>query len=402
MKKHFIKILEARHRDNLMRHRFLLESSQQAEVLMANRKFLNFSSNNYLGLANDSRVVTSFRAAALKYGVGAGASHMINGHSQAHHELEEQLADFTGHERALLFSTGYMANLSAIDTLTDRKDVVLQDKLNHASLIDAGRLSRANSIRYKHCDIQSLKRQLEKNSQAQKKLIATDAVFSMDGDTAPISQLATVAKQHQCILMIDDAHGFGINGNNGSGTSHSLTTCKNLQTVYMATLGKAIGTSGAFIAGDNLLIETLIQFASPYIYTTAMPAAIAAATSTSLKIVKEEEYRREILKKLIYLFKKECKMANVPLIPSVTPIQPIIVGDALSTINIGNILKERYGILVGAIRPPTVPGNTSRLRITITALHTLSNITQLIYALKETLKLTKKKRSKSYDPCNFN
>lgn len=364
---------------HLYRKRLEVQSPQGAEIRVEGRDYLNFCSNDYLGLANHPDLVQSFKNAADTYGVGSGASHLINGHSAAHQNLELELAEFTGRDRALLFSTGYMANLGVISALCGRNDAVFEDRLNHASLIDAALLSRATLKRYRHNDYAHLDETL-KQAKGNRKLVVTDGVFSMDGDLAPMPELASVAQQHQAWLMVDDAHGIGFLGAKGSGTLEQFNLSQQDVPILMGTLGKALGTFGAFIAGSEELIETLIQNARTYIYTTALPPAVAAATRTSLGLIKTESWRRQHLAELIGAFRSGADRIGLNLMPSQTPIQPLHVGDAKQAIAISEELR-RAGFLISAIRPPTVPEGTSRLRITLTAGHTNQHIAALLEAL---------------------
>ncbi|WP_257285511.1 8-amino-7-oxononanoate synthase [Endozoicomonas sp. SESOKO1] len=372
--------LEARHLDGLYRRRQTLDSPQGPEVIINGQHFLAFCSNDYLGLANHPDVIASFRQATDHYGLGGGASHLVVGHSRAHHQLEEALAEFTGRERVLLFANGYMANLGVISALLARQDAVFQDRLNHASLLDAGRLSGARFQRYLHNDVDNLNNRLQKTS-ARRKLIVTDGVFSMDGDVAPVKALSTLAEQHQAWLMVDDAHGFGFLGATGGGVAEAYGLNQKQLPVLVGTLGKAFGTYGAFVAGSDALIDTLIQFARTYIYTTSLPPAVASATLTSLQLLREQHWRREHLQTLIDYFRSGCEQLGLPLMPSSTPIQPLLVGCARRTVAMSQRLSEQ-GILVTAIRPPTVPEGSSRLRITFSASHELHHVDRLLDALK--------------------
>ena len=371
--------LTQRHAQNLYRTRRTLDSAQGADVVVDGKRCLNFCSNDYLGLANHPRIVEAFAAAAKEFGVGSGASHLVCGHSRLHHALEQKLAQWCGRERALLVSTGYMANLAAITALLDDKDAVFEDRLNHASLLDAGLLSGARFQRFLHNDINNLESRLQR-SEAVKKLIVVDGVFSMDGDIAPLPDLAAVARKYDAWLMVDDAHGVGVLGATGAGTCEHFGLRSDDVPVLMGTLGKAVGTFGAFVAGSELLIENLIQFARPYIYTTALPPAIAAATLASLELQQEESWRRVHLQQLIEHFRTGAQQLGLQLLPSVTAIQPLLVGEAEHALQISERLRQA-GILVSAIRPPTVPAGTSRLRITLSAAHSLAQVERLLSAL---------------------
>jgi 8-amino-7-oxononanoate synthase len=349
---------------------------------------LNFCSNDYLGLANHPDVVSALKRGADEYGVGAGASHLINGHSRAHHALEEELADFVGRPRALLFSTGYMANLGVITSLVGKGDVVLEDRINHASLIDAGLLSGARLQRYLHADAGSLDSHLQKyltkqtlSNNGGRRLIATDGVFSMDGDLAPLTALATVAKSHDAWLMVDDAHGLGVIGKQGRGSVDHFGLDNDQVPILMGTLGKAFGTFGAFVAGSEVLIETLIQQARSYIYTTALPPAVAEATRASLKLIRAGDDRREKLATLIAQFRLGATQLGLSLMDSTTPIQPLMIGDTKQAMTVSETLLNEHQILVSAIRPPTVPEGSARLRVTLCANHTTSQVDQLLSAL---------------------
>ncbi len=372
--------LKQRKEQQLYRTHRLSESSQQACMRIDGKQLLNFSSNDYLGLANHPDIIASFKAATDIYGVGTGSAHLISGHTKAHQALEEALADFTGRERALLFSTGYMANIGVLNALAERGDVIYADRLNHASLVDGALLSKANTKRYQHNDTGSLERQL-KTQQTGNKIIVSDGVFSMDGDIAKVDSLAKITKKHQAWLMIDDAHGFGTLGQNGAGLLQQQQLEQNDVPILMATLGKAVGTAGAFIAGSEILIEYLIQTARSHIFTTAMPAAIAAATLTSLDIIKKENWRREKLQSLIKQFKQGAAERKIVLMPSDTAIQPIKIGSSKKALAISQQLLER-GFLVSAIRPPTVPNNSARLRITLSTAHSATMVDELLSQLE--------------------
>lgn len=374
--------LSERKKQHLYRTVKVSQSAQHPMMIIDGKECLNFCSNDYLGLANHPDIVNAFKKAADKYGVGSGAAHLINGHSEEHHKLEEALAEFTGRDKALLFSNGYMANMGVISALLDRGDYLYQDRLNHASLIDAGLLSKAKMKRFKHNDTADLNRLYAKNNTSSvNSMIVTDGVFSMDGDEAPIRNLAEIAKKQDAWLMVDDAHGFGVLGEHGAGLLEQEVLNQTDVPVLMATLGKACGTSGAFVAGNEDLIEYLKQTARTFIYTTAMPPSIAAATLISLKLIKEESWRREKLAGLIKQFKLGANQLGVELMESNTAIQPILIGSTEDALKVSLALSEQ-GILVTAIRPPTVPDGLSRLRVTFSANHTEENVNQLLNALE--------------------
>lgn len=367
--------LAGRREQNLYRQRQILDSPQGPEIRIAGKTYLNFSSNDYLGLAAHPKVVAALQQGAAEYGVGSGAAHLITGHTHAHHALEEELADFVGRPRALLFSTGYMANLGIATALVGRGDAVFEDRLSHASLLDAGLLSGARFTRYTHADPQALEQKLLA-SDARRKLVLTDGVFSMDGDIAPLPQLAQTCQKHDAWLVVDDAHGFGVLGQ-GKGTTAHFSLSVDDAPILMGTLGKALGVAGAFVAGSEALIETLIQHARTYVYTTAMPAALAQATSASLKIVREDKERLEKLHELVAYFKQCANQLGLPLMPSDTPIQPVMAGESSRAIEISEQLRNK-GLLVTAIRPPTVPVGSARLRITLSAAHSHQQIDALL------------------------
>lgn len=372
--------LSQRRAAHLYRERPLLQSPQQPELLVDGKRLLAFCSNDYLGLANHPEVIAAMQRGAEKWGVGGGASHLVIGHSTPHHELEEALAEFTGRPRALLFSTGYMANLAAVTALVGQGDTVLEDRLNHASLLDAGLLSGARFSRYLHNDAESLSSRLEKATG--NTLVVTDGVFSMDGDLAGLPAICAAAKGHGAWVMVDDAHGFGPLGTSGGGVVEHYGLGIDDVPVLVGTLGKAFGTAGAFVAGSEELIETLIQFARPYIYTTSQPPAVACATLKSLELLRREHWRREHLHRLVARFHQGAAEIGLTVTDSPTPIQPILVGSSERALALSAALRNR-GILVGAIRPPTVPAGSARLRVTFSASHSEAQLEQLLDALAE-------------------
>jgi len=366
--------LETQH---LKRERRLLESAQGVEIEVDGQSLLSFCSNDYLGLANEARVRQAFKDGVDRYGVGSGASHLVTGHDRAHHALEEELAAFVGAERALLFSTGYMANLGVAGALLDGRGTAFEDKLNHASLIDAARLGAAVK-RFRHGDLDRLAVLLSDTDGD--KLILTDAVFSMDGDLADLPRLRQLAAAHHAWLLVDDAHGLGVLGAHGRGSLEHFGLAPRAPLILLGTLGKAFGTFGAFIAADGELIEYLVQCARTYIYTTALPPAVAEATRASLRIVREEPWRREVLRERIAQFRAGAGQLGLKLLDSTTPIQPVILGGAEAALAASAALRAQ-GILVPAIRPPTVPANSSRLRVSFCALHTSAQVERLLTAL---------------------
>ncbi|MBK4996146.1 8-amino-7-oxononanoate synthase [Pseudomonas sp. S37] len=372
--------LAERRAAELYRQRPLLESPQGPEVVVDGQRLLAFCSNDYLGLANHPEVIAAWQAGAERWGVGGGASHLVIGHSTPHHQVEEALAELTGRPRALLFSTGYMANLGAITALVGQGDTVLQDRLNHASLLDGGLLSGARFNRYLHNDPASLASRLDKA--VGNTLVVTDGVFSMDGDLADLPALADVARARGAWLMVDDAHGLGTLGAQGGGIVEHFGLGVDDVPVLIGTLGKACGTSGAFVAGSEELIEALVQFARPYIYTTSQPPALACATLKSLELLRRESWRREHLTALIRQFREGAQQIGLELMDSPTPIQPIVIGDSAQALRLSRMLRER-GLLVTAIRPPTVPAGSARLRVTLSAAHSQAQVQLLLNALAE-------------------
>jgi 8-amino-7-oxononanoate synthase len=376
--------LEARETQGLIRTRRTLATPQATRVVVDGRELLAFASNDYLGLAGHPEIVAAVREGAARWGVGAGASHLVCGHFAAHATLEAELARFTSPcagAQALAFSSGYLANLAILTALAGRGDAIFADRLNHACLNDGALLSRADLIRYQHLDVGALRHRLAA-SQAKTKIIATDAVFSMDGDLAPLPQLLALADEHDAWLVVDDAHGFGVLGgtdNDGRGAL-AYFGLQSERIVYMGTLGKAAGVAGAFVAAHPAVIETLIQSARTYIYTTASPPLLAEALRTALSIVATATARRAHLYALIDRFRARMRSLPFRLCESPTPIQPVIVGTNRAAIELGNVLWAR-GFWVPAIRPPTVPKGTARLRITLTAAHSESDVDALVDVL---------------------
>ena len=360
--------LDTRHRQSRYRRRKTLQSPQGVEVLVNGKSCLGFSSNDYLGLANHPAVIAAFQQAANRYGVGSGASHLVSGHGAEHQALEEELAAFTGVIRALV----------------ERGDLVVQDRLNHASLLDGGFLCRGEFQRYAHTDLPAAQSLLA-NSRAQRKLLVSDGVFSMDGDLADLPALADIADQNNAWLMVDDAHGFGVLGDTGRGIAEHFAMDIDRLPILVGTLGKSFGTFGAFVAGSEALIESLIQFARTYIYTTALPPAVAAASRAALTLIDSESWRREKLQTLIAHFQKGAAERGIALMASPTPIQPVLIGDDAKVIKIGEYLLKA-GFWTGAIRPPTVPVGSARLRITLTAEHEAAHIDALLDTLALALK----------------
>ena len=350
-----------------------------ARIRVEGRELLAFCSNDYLGLADHPDVITALVAAAREWGVGSGASHLVSGHCSEHHALEEELAAFVGRPRALLFSTGYMANLAVVATLLARGDRVFEDRLNHASLLDAGLASGARFSRYPHADVASLRSRLARVADS-RAMVVTDGVFSMDGDVAPLRELAGACREHGAWLFVDDAHGFGVLGRTGRGSVEAADLGLQDVPILMGTLGKACGTFGAFVASSSEIVETLLQRARTYIYTTALPPAVAAASRAALRLVREEPWRRARLLGHVARFRREALRLGLPLMDSSTPIQPLLLGTEAAALAASDALVAA-GIWVPAIRPPTVPAGASRLRITFSAAHTDTDVDRLLEAL---------------------
>ncbi len=371
-----------RKNDSQWRQRVTIESPQGTRLVVGGRTYLNFCSNDYLGLANHPHVANASVAAIKTRGTSSGASHLVCGHSDEHHLLEMEIAKFVGAEKAVVFSTGYMANLAIPQTLLGRGDLILQDRLNHASLIDAGRYCEANMKRYPHLDQNALEKLLTE-SQARRKLVETDGVFSMDGDIAPVHALREQCKNHEAVLLVDDAHGFGVLGKSGAGTLSANNVAVSGNVLMMGTLGKAAGSFGAFIAGDEVYIESLVQFARTYIYTTALPPSVIAATRTAIELIQTESDRRKHLHRNIKQFRERIQghaELGKRILNSTTPIQPLVFGSSIAAFKASQLLWEQ-GIWVSAIRPPTVPKGGARLRITLTADHDCKDIQQLVDVL---------------------
>jgi 8-amino-7-oxononanoate synthase len=375
--------LEEIERQHLRRRRATVEAypekGNHTQVIVDGRRLVDFSSNDYLGLAAHPALAAAMAECATRCGAGSGASHLISGHGREHAALEEELAAFTGRQRALLFSTGYMANLGVVTALAARGESVLLDRLSHASLIDAGLLSGARFRRYPHCDAAAARRLLAEAT-PRTTVLATDGVFSMDGDIAPLAALSEAARAHDAWLVVDDAHGIGVLGANGRGALEVAGLDSEAVPVLVGTLGKAFGSFGAFIAGCADLIELLMQRARSYTYTTALPQPVAAATRAALRIAREETWRRERVLALTARFRAAARQAGVPLAESVTPVQPIPLGSARAALTAQQALREA-GFWVVAIRSPTVPAGAERLRITLTAGHQESQVDTLVETL---------------------
>jgi 8-amino-7-oxononanoate synthase len=381
------KKIEDRKNKFLFRTRSIRQAAQASTVFYKNTRYLSFCSNDYLGLSNHPEVKFHFKKAIEHYGVGSAASSVVSGYSQSHHALEEELAHFMGYEKALIFSTGCMANVGILCSLLGRFDNIFADKLNHASLLDGALFSKAKIYRYPHRDYENLQKQFETtqfNKANGKKLIVTEGVFSMDGGIVPLDKLSSIAKFNNAWLMMDDAHGIGVLGKQGRGTlEHFALTHKEVP-IVVGTFGKAFGGFGAFVVGSKLLIETLIQFARPYLYTTALPAAITEAVRVSLKIIQREPERRLRLQTLVQYFKNGITNINSPglkILPSDTPIQSVVVGEPYLVQQLGKALESKK-VLVGIIRTPTVPYGTDRIRISFCTTHTPQQVDYLLESLE--------------------
>jgi 8-amino-7-oxononanoate synthase len=372
--------LEKRKADGLLRQRRLLDSPQAEHIVTNDKKYLSFCSNDYLGLANHPQLIVAMQHAAGESGVGSGASNLITGHHRYHDELEKRLAAFVQMPAALLFSTGYMANIGVLGALVGRGDAIFADKLNHACLNDGGYYSLAEFNRFPHNDVDALE-ELLKASKAKNKIIAADAVFSMDGDMAPIPEYLKLCEQYDAYLYMDDAHGFGVLGEHGNGTL-SHFNLKSPRIIMMATLGKAAGVAGAFVAGEQVVIDYLIQTAKSYVYSTPAPPALSATLAEAVKLIENGDDLRANLRHLMATLKQNLKLKKWQLMPSDTAIQPLLVGSNHAALRVSEYLQKQ-GILVPAIRPPTVPVNTARLRVSLSAAHTEADVLKLAEAINQ-------------------
>ena len=381
--------LDERAARGLLRQRRTLETPQSPHIIVDSKPYLAFCSNDYLGLANHPQLIAALQQGAQEWGAGAGAAHLVSGHFAPHQQLEDRLAAFVGKPAALLFSTGYMANLGVVQALAGKGDTVFADKINHASLNDAMLLSRAAVKRYRHGDLAQLAQLLEQTKNG-RKLVITDAVFSMDGDLALLRELLDLCERFDAWLYVDDAHGFGVLGQQGRGSlfqapppkGEGLGWGSSPRIIYMATLGKAAGVSGAFVAAEQAVIDTLVNHANSYVYTTAAPPALAAALLQSLQLIEQGDALRANLHDLIAQLRNGLSDLPWPLMPSETAIQPLLIGDNRQALVLSEALRAR-GIWVAAIRPPTVPQGTARLRITLSAAHSAADAERLIGALHE-------------------
>ncbi len=373
-------------RASLVRRLRTTEAVDGAYIRIDGKRLLNFASNDYLGLAQHPALVDALVTAAARWGVGASAAHLLGGHRDEHARLEEALARWTGRERALLFSTGYMANLGVLSALLGAEDLCVQDKLNHASLLDGARLAGCELKRYPHADVDAARRQLETRPDTAA-LLASDGVFSMDGDVAPLRELAALGRAQGALLLVDDAHGLGVVGPEGAGSVAEAGLSQDDVPILMATLGKALGVAGAFVAGSAALIDGLVQNARTFVYTTALPPALAAATCTAIDIARFEGWRRDRLARLVAHLRHGAAQRGIVLGASRTPIQPVLVGDSAAALAVSARLEDA-GFFVPAIRPPTVPTGQARLRVALSALQAESDVERLLDALAHALKQT--------------
>ena len=374
--------LENLKKDGLFRERRTISSAQGPIIFIEGKKFLNFSSNDYLGFANNGELKRYMIKAIKEYGIGAGSSQLVVGHLEPHERLEKKLAKFFNKKAALIFSSGYHANLAIASVLINKNTIILQDKYNHASLIDSALLSKGKLVRYRHCDLKHLKSLLEKYKNSEL-IVMTDGVFSMDGDCSPLSEISKLCRQHNALLVVDDAHGVGVLGKNGAGLVEEMNLEKKVD-LLIGTFGKSFGAAGAFIVGNETIIEVFIQKARTYIYTTALLPSLAATITHTLKMIKESDSLRLHIRELVAHYKKLSKKAEIYTSKFDNHIQPLVVGGANEAVQLSKALYKK-NILVPAIRPPTVPKDTSRLRISITAAHTKKDISLLVKTISTTL-----------------
>ena len=381
--KHIADELNKIKESGLYRNLKAVENAQDTHIEIEGKTYLSFCSNNYLGLANHPSVVKAVKDAVEVYGWGAGASRLVSGNMTLHETLEKEISKFKRKEAAIVFPTGYMANLGAISTLVSRGDLVVCDKLNHASIIDGCRLSGADFRVYAHCNMEKLENILKKSSKYNRILIVTDSVFSMDGDLAPLPDLVKISAKYNAMLMVDEAHGTGVFGENGRGVVEHFNLGKEVD-VVMGTLSKAIGSLGGYVSSDIELISYLRNKARSFMYTTALPPAVCAASIAGIKLIQENPSMRVSLWHNVRFIKDKLRLLNINTISSESQIIPILIGDTKKAVNISKLLYES-GILIPAIRPPTVPVNTSRLRMTVMSSHTQSDLERLIQILSDVL-----------------
>lgn len=379
--KYIADALENIKKSGLYRELNVVESAQGTHVKIKGKTYLSFCSNNYLGLANHPVIIKAVKEAVEEYGWGSGASRLVSGNMQLHKVLEDEISEFKGKGASIVFPTGYMANIGAISSLVSGGDLVICDKLNHASIIDGCRLSGADFRVYAHCDMEKLETILRKSSKYPRKLIVTDSVFSMDGDLAPLTDIVEIAAKYKAMVMVDEAHGTGVFGKDGRGVVEHFNLRENVD-VIMGTLSKAVGSLGGYVSGDTDLIDYLRNRARTFMYTTALPPAVCAASIAGLRLIRNDSSIREALWQNVRFLKEKLALLNLDRIPSESPIMPILIGDAEKAVDVSKFLYQR-GILIPAIRPPTVPANSSRLRMTVMSTHTKEDLAKLVDALSD-------------------
>ena len=373
--------LNAIKKSGLYRELNIVEGAQGTHLEIKGKTYLSFCSNNYLGLANNPLVIKAVKDAVEKYGWGTGASRLVSGNMRMHEALEDEISRFKGKEASIVFPTGYMANLGTISSLVSKGDLAICDKLNHASIIDGCRLSGADFRVYPHCDMEKLENILKKSTKYPRKLIVTDTVFSMDGDIAPLPDIVRIAHKYEAMVMADEAHGTGVFGENGRGVVEHFNLSKKVS-IVMGTLSKAVGSLGGYVSGDADLINFLRNKARPFMYTTALPPAVCAASIAGIKLIRKNPSLRKSLWNNVRYLKKELDLLNFNLIPSESPIIPILIGDAKKAVDMSKLLYKK-GILIPAIRPPTVPTRSSRLRMTVMSTHTRKDLERLLEVLSD-------------------
>ncbi|MFQ5786769.1 MAG: 8-amino-7-oxononanoate synthase [Thermodesulfobacteriota bacterium] len=373
--------LEKIKKSGLYRELNIVESAQGTHLKIKGKTYLSFCSNNYLGLANHPLVIKAVKDAVEKYGWGAGASRLVSGNMTLHEKLENEISRFKGKESTIVFPTGYMANIGTISSLVSKEDLVICDKLNHASIIDGCRLSGADLRVYTHCDMEKLENILMKSTKYSRKLIITDTVFSMDGDLAPLPDIVSIARKYNAIVMVDEAHGTGVFGKKGRGVVEHFNLSEKVN-IVMGTLSKAVGSLGGYITGDADLINYLRNKARSFVYTTALPSAVCAASVAGIKLIQKDPSLRTSLWNNVRYLNEKLKLLDFNVISSESQIIPIMIGDAKEAVNVSKFLHKE-GILIPAIRPPTVPAKSSRLRMTVMSIHTRDDLDKLLNVLSD-------------------
>jgi len=377
--KHISDELKKIKESGLYRELNIIDGAQGTHLKIKGKTYLSFCSNNYLGLANNPLVIKAVKDAVEKYGWGAGASRLVSGNMKLHEVLEGEISRFKGKEASIVFPSGYMANIGTISSLVSKGDLIICDKLNHASIIDGCRLSGADFRVYPHCDMEKLENILKKSSKYSCKLIVTDTVFSMDGDIAPLPDIVRIAHKYKAMVMVDEAHGTGVFGKNGRGVVEHFNLSKKVS-IVMGTLSKAVGSLGGYVSGDTDLINFLRNKARPFMYTTALPPAVCAASIAGIKLIRKDPSLRTSLWNNVRYLKEKLELLNLNVIPSESPIIPILIGDAKKAVDVSKLLYKK-SILIPAIRPPTVPAKSSRLRMTVMSTHTREDLEKLLDAL---------------------